>query len=241
MGEFDDAPPSLVWQVDLDDPGHDDVLGSIISWAESRTDQPLITSHTEADREAATLLADRGYVPDATEPFSLYLQQPLIDHEEPTLEGYSFVTMADLDDVDARAEVHRRAWDGSTFGSDDMRTVMSTWPYRPALDFIAVAADGTLAASAIAWFDPAFGYGEFEPVGTLPEHRGRGVGSALLRFALARLETEGASHAVVGARGDDDYPLARRLYQSVGFEVVARQMIVGQPAAIAPSVPSSDG
>jgi GNAT superfamily N-acetyltransferase len=216
MGEFDDAPPSLVWQVDLDDLDREHVLDSIITWAESRSDQAFTTSHTATDRDAAALLARRGYEPDPTEPFSLYLQQPLADRAEPALEGYSFVTMSDLDDVDARAEVHRRAWEASTFSGDALETVMATWPYRGDLDFVAVAADGTLVASAIVWFDPDFGYGEFEPVGTLPDHRGRGVGRALLEFALTRLHQVGASHALVGARGDDDYPLARRLYRAVG-------------------------
>ena len=83
-----------------------------------------------------------------------------------------------------------------------------------------------MASSAICWFDPAYTYGEFEPVGTASAHRGRGVGAALLRFGPARLGGAGATRAVIGARGDDDYPLPRRLYRSVGLHEIATQIIV---------------
>lgn len=98
------------------------------------------------------------------------------------LSGYRFLTMVELDDLDARAEVHRLAWEGSTRSPSDVRATMSTWPYKPELDFVAVADDGSLAASALCWYNPVYSYGEFEPVGTARDHQGQGVGAALLRF-----------------------------------------------------------
>jgi len=228
MGVWDAAPPSLVWLVDPDETDPSSVLEVILQWAESRSDAAFTTSHAQADEEASHYLRTRGYVPDPDEPFGIYLQQPLHDvgDDGPTLPGYRFTTMADLDDVEVRAELHRRAWDGSTRSADDVRATMSTWPYRADLDVVAVADDGSPAASALAWYDAGYGYGEFEPVGTATEHRGRGVGAATLHFGLARLRDAGASHAVVGARGDDDYPVPRRLYRSVGFMDVGRQVMV---------------
>ena len=103
---------------------------------------------------------------------------------------------------------------------------MATWPYRADLDCLAVAADGTLAASAIAWFDQSAGVAEFEPVGTATEYRRLGVAAALLQFAFERLSAAGATTALIGARGDDDYVGPRAIYTSVGFEVVSRQVVV---------------
>jgi ribosomal protein S18 acetylase RimI-like enzyme len=226
VGEWDQAPPSLVWQTDLSGPDPREVLEAILGWAEERAGEPFTTSHNRADRDSAAVMYRRGYVADPGEPFGIYLQQRLDSPPEPHLDGYRFVTMVELADVDKRAEVHRLAWDGSTRSADDVRRTMSTWPYRPDLDFVALAEDGSLASSAIGWFDPTYGYGEFEPVGTASAHRGRGVGAALLRFGLARLWRAGATHAVVGARGDDDYPLPRRLYRSVGFREIATQTMV---------------
>lgn len=85
---------------------------------------------------------------------------------------------------------------------------------------------GQPVGSANIWFDDSYDYGEFEPVGIAPSHRSQGLGAAMLRFGLARLRAAGAAHAVVGARGDDDYPVPRHLYGSVGFEKFTAQQIV---------------
>lgn len=229
-GVRDEAPPSLVWQVDPQDTGPEAVLHAIIDWAEERADVPFTTAFNPPDCSAAALLARRGYVHDATEPYSGYLSQPL-DGVGPAAElsGYRFLTMVELDDLDARAEVHRLAWEGSTRSPSDVRATMGTWPYKPELDFIAVADDGSLAASALCWYDPVYSYGEFEPVGTARDHQGQGVGATLLRLGLRRLRQAGAGHAVVGARADDAYPVARRLYRSVGFVDITTQTIVRLP------------
>ena len=228
-GVRDEAPPSLVWQVDVTAPRRADVLTAVLAWVEGRAAERFTTSHNEADDVAADLLHRRGYLPDPTEPFSSYLQQPRTDLVEPTLAGYRFVTMAELADVDLRAEAHRSAWEGSSRSGDDVRATMATWPYRRDLDLVALADDGSPAASVICWFDTAYRYGELEPVGTAPAHRGRGVGAALLRVALARLRRAGAAFALVGARADPDYPVPRRLYRSVGFDEVARQVVLRSP------------
>lgn len=222
-GSRDLAPPQLIWQIDLDDPDPAELLNEILDWAEERAEALFTTSHTRADDTAAAVLVSRGYEPDPTEPFSMYLQQELKNPQAPTLDGYRFITMEELNDLEARAEVHRRAWDGSTRNADDVRRTMDTWPYKPSLDFIAVADDGAPAASVIGWYDSSFRYGEFEPMGTVPEHRGRGLGAAILRFGLHKLHVAGASHALVGARADADYPVPRRLYRSVGFADTAIQ------------------
>jgi ribosomal protein S18 acetylase RimI-like enzyme len=237
VGQHDFAPPSLVWLVDDTIDDRTGVLAQVLRWARGgEARRRFTTSYAETDDEAAAFLEDDDFVPALDEPFGVYLQQPLTGatgtddgaaaDDPPAPPGYRFATMAEVGDVDARAEVHRKAWDGSARSGDDVAATMATWPYRPDLDLLAVADDGTLAASALAWYDAGYSYGEFEPVGTVPEHRGRGVGAALLRFGLARLARAGASHAVVGARGDDDYPLPRRVYRSVGFTIEARQVVV---------------
>ena len=103
---------------------------------------------------------------------------------------------------------------------------MATWPYRRDLDIVVMTRDGSPVGSATIWYDDSYDYGEFEPVGTAADHRRRGVAAAMLRFGLQRLAAAGASHAVVGARGDEDYPVPRRLYASVGFRQMTAQQIV---------------
>lgn len=229
MGVRDLAPPNLVWAVDWRDPTGIEALSDIVEWAESRSDASFTTSHAEGDLEAAALLRGLGYLPDTTEPFGIYLQQPITAADEPTADGYVFTTMADLMDLELRAEAHRVAWDGSTRSANDVRVTMSQWPYRADLDIVVLTEDGNPVGSAIIWFDESYVYGEFEPVGTASDHRGKGLAAAMLRFGLSRLHSAGATHAVVGARGDEDYPIPRRLYKSVGFQKFTTQQIVRKP------------
>lgn len=226
MGVWDVAPPNLVWAIDWRDPANLEVLGDIVRWAESRSDEPFTTSHANSDEQAAAVLRELGYIADPSEPFGIYLQQQLVGDDDPALDGYRFTTMADVDDPELRAEAHRVAWDGSTRTADDVRSTMAEWPYRPDLDVIVLTDDGHPVGSAIIWFSDSYDYGEFEPVGTASTHRGQGLGAAMLRFGLSRLHGAGATHAVVGARGDDDYPVPRHLYASVGFEQFTAQRIV---------------
>lgn len=53
-----------------------------------------------------------------------------------------------------------------------------------------------------------------------PEVRGKGVATGLLRYALQDLRDEGVPQATVTDKLDDD---ARRVFEKVGFKLVARQ------------------
>lgn len=230
-GVWDRAPASLVCQVDSTDVDRAEVTTEIVRWAMERSDEVFTAAHNDVDDAARTVLSDAGFIHDATEPYSGYLVQPLAPLEPtPPPAGYRIVTMAQLDDPERRAEVHRRAWEGSTRTAADVEATMATWPYQAELDLIAIADDGSLAGSALCWFDPVYTYGEFEPVGTAPDHRGAGVGAALLRSGLQRLRDAGATDAVVGARADPAYPAPRRLYRSVGFADLTTQRIVRSPS-----------
>jgi len=226
MDVWDRAPASLAWIVGWPDPAGSDVLRSIVNWAEEQTDETFATSHAAGDSAARAVLEELGYRPDPTEPFGIYLEQSLPTIPASPLDGYVFTTMAELNDADLRAQAHRVAWPASTQTADDFRVTMATWPYRPDLDIVVTTPDGSPVGSTIIWYDDAYDYGEFEPVGTAPDHRRRGVAAAMLRFGLARLAAAGASHAVVGARGDRDFPVPRRLYASVGFRQFTTQQIV---------------
>jgi ribosomal protein S18 acetylase RimI-like enzyme len=54
-------------------------------------------------------------------------------------------------------------------------------------------------------------------LGVDPEHRARGIGRNLLLAGLADLNRRGVSVVRLSADGED--PVARGLYESVGFEV----------------------
>ncbi len=96
-------------------------------------------------------------------------------------------------------------------------TRLTTLPhYRFEDDLVVEAPDGSLAAFAMAWWDPAARVGEFEPVGTHPDHQRRGLGRALLSHGLRRYRDLGAH--VVQIYSMSDNAASEGLYQAVGFE-----------------------
>jgi GNAT superfamily N-acetyltransferase len=94
--------------------------------------------------------------------------------------------------------------------------------YKPELDLVIVAADGSPAAYALGWYDRQSNSMLFEPVGTSPEHARRGLSQAVCTAVMRAARDLGATQAVVGPRGDNAYPVPQRLYQSLGFTTLAR-------------------
>ncbi|WP_347239560.1 GNAT family N-acetyltransferase [Microcoleus sp. FACHB-68] len=61
--------------------------------------------------------------------------------------------------------------------------------------------------------------GEIYMVAVDPEFQGRGIGSALIEFALAWMNDVGMSIAMVETGGDAGHEIARHTYEKVGFEL----------------------
>lgn len=59
--------------------------------------------------------------------------------------------------------------------------------------------------------------GEIDMVAVDPDHQGRGIGSALMSFALDRISAAGVSLAHVATGGDPGHAAARRTYEKAGF------------------------
>lgn len=68
-----------------------------------------------------------------------------------------------------------------------------------------------MAAFCTIWFDDVTRSAYFEPVATVPAHRRRDLGKALLTEGLRRLQRMGATRAFVGGQS----PAANALYRSV--------------------------
>ena len=187
------------------------------------------TETVAAGLHAASPEERHGYDGDNDGPWSMRNSRDAEDSGARQLpDGYGARTMreigSDARDVARRVEAHRVAWAPSRFTVQVYRDVRAAPAYRDDLDFVLEADDGTLVASALGWYDEANAVGEFEPVGTHPDYRRRGLGRALLLFGLRRFRDAGATKAIVGCRGDANYPVPKRLYRSVGFEELTREL-----------------
>ena len=112
-------------------------------------------------------------------------------------------------------------WAPSRVTVESFTKLQTAWPYRADLDCVVEAPDGSFAAYCLAWLDDENRVGELEPVGTHPDHRRRGLASAVCRFALHRLREEGAERAIVYSLAGSD---ATALYESIGMREHARSL-----------------
>ena len=130
--------------------------------------------------------------------------------------GYTLRHVSGDDEIAARVEIHRAAFAPSQM-TGEKYTRLTTLPhYRFEDDLVVEAPDGALAAFAMAWWDPAARVGEFEPVGTHPDHQRRGLGRALLSHGLRRYRDLGADLVQIYSMSDNG--ASEGLYQAVGFE-----------------------
>ena len=204
-------------------PTHRDVVDEILDWA-----SPTEVLVDERNTDLVARLNARGLVHLPAGMSMLKNRRTLDEIEEPRLpDGYRLTTMTEYEDGASRSAAHRAAFSPSRFTDEVYSVVRETWPYRPDLDCVAVAPDGSVASYTLAWLDEENRVGEFEPVGTHEAHQRKGLGRAVNLFALQRLRDEGATEALVGCRGDDVYPIPRRLYESVGFRKIARAVSFG--------------
>jgi len=113
---------------------------------------------------------------------------------------------------------------GLGFHNDDIHTarenrdhpgwyhhIQSAPLYRRDLDIVAVASDGSVASFCTAWFDDVSRTAYLEPVATIPAHRQRGLGKAVILECLRRLQRMGCKAAFVGGYSQE----ANALYFSV--------------------------
>ena len=145
------------------------------------------------------------------------LPQPIPD--APMAPGYTIRSLGD------GLELLERCYaSGLGFHEGDINTAVEnrddpTWYlniqnaplYRRDLDLVAIAPDGAVAAFCTIWFDDVTRSAYIEPLATVPAHRRRGLGRALLTEGLRRLQRMGATRAFVGGFS----PAANALYESV--------------------------
>lgn len=151
-------------------------------------------------------------------------------------DGYRVRSMAGRQEIPARVEVHRAAFAPSRLSSEKYDRLATMPHYRFEHDLVVEAPDGSFAAFAMAWWDPVGRTGEFEPVGTHPAHRRRGLARALLVHGLRRFRELGAT--TVQVYSDAANAASEALYEAVGFRRRAFHRRYERPAGADPDVRS---
>ena len=139
-------------------------------------------------------------------------QRDLTDIERPALPGGFRFRTADEAGPQAAVQAHLDAWAPSSYIAQAYENVRRTGAYRGDLHILVEAPDGTMAASTIMWLDEANSSAEFEPVGTHPSYRRRGLARAMMLHGMHRAREAGAVHMTVACLGAPGHPAARELY-----------------------------
>ena len=210
------------WHAWTDDRRADtDIFRAILATAIAESgSRPLSSWSGEDDPGAIAVLADLGFEP-AEARLSQFQWRPsgaevaTTSTKPPLPDGYRIRSLAGPDEIPARVAVHRAAFTPSKLTIEKYERLLTVPHYRLEDDLVVEAPDGSLAAFAMAWWDPEGKVGEFEPVGTHPDHQRKGLARALLTFGMRRYAELGVR--VVQVYSDTANGASEALYEAVGF------------------------
>jgi mycothiol synthase len=230
-----EEPDGVMMQVHLRLRGSGSLEGEMLDWAARQTrtvyggraGDELWTRVPEDNSRSAAFLTDTGFVRDPDYALKMLrdLDGPL-PRQRPQPDEWTVREVGGKGEWEERVEIPREVWNPSRVTLEAYRRLRGAPGYYPWLDLVAVTPDGTFGSYCICWFDPRSRTGLFEPVGTHPEYRGRGLGKAIMLEGLRRLRVLGARAALVTVIHDNE--AAARLYDSVGFETVNTERFYGK-------------
>lgn len=125
----------------------------------------------------------------------------------PLADGYRLRSRADMGNV-----THHM----SRAGDDFAERLQQLSLYRTDLDLVVLTDDNEQAGMGLFWYDPTTTSGVVEPMGTLDEHRQKGLARHILTAGIDKLANLGATRIAINYEPDN--PASGRLYRSVGFE-----------------------
>jgi mycothiol synthase len=156
---------------------------------------------------------------------SLALSRPLAEPvPEPVLPpGFTVRSSAGEPEVEEWVRLHRLAWGTENMTVAERRSMLGTPFYDPALDLVAVAPDGSLAAYCVCWFSAEENLlsgrkdGYTDPIATHPAYQRRGLARALLLTGLHLLKERGIETARLGTARENLGML--KVAEGVGFRI----------------------
>ncbi len=207
------------WHVWTGDPGRDvEVFRAILEEVIRESGVRSLGVFTAEDDTATIgVLVDLGFAPSERR-LSQFQWRPVGEAARPDAalpDGYRIRHLSGRDDIPARVDTHRAAFVPSKLTIEKYERLFTLPHYRPEDDLVIEAPDGSFAAFAMAWWDADGRIGEFEPVGTHPDHRRKGLARAILVWGLRRFADRGAR--LVQVYSDATNKASEALYEAVGF------------------------
>ena len=176
----------------------------------------LVVWAHQGDGLRCEMLARHGYAPHRWPEYQRQRSLDLPIPDAPPPEGYVVRALGGPEELPARSWASWRGFhpnepDAKYDGWTWYRNVQGAPLYRRDLDIVAVAPLGEIASFCTLWYDDVTRTGYFEPVATVPEHRWRGLGKAVMCEAMRRVREMGATLVTVAGFS----VAANALYSSV--------------------------
>jgi ribosomal protein S18 acetylase RimI-like enzyme len=196
---------------------------------DAKAEPALLEVWAVDDRPESGILPGRGWTPTDV-VLTQYMQALDLELDPPRVpDGYVLRSLRGPEDIPARVEVHRAAFAPSRMTIEKYAIAVRQDHYAFDRDIVVEAADGSFAAAAICWADPVGSIGEFEPVGTHPDHQRRGLGRVIMRHGLRLMRAAGLRDALVFSLRSNG--ASEALYRSAGFHEVALHRRYTRPLA----------
>ncbi|UQA58953.1 GNAT family N-acetyltransferase [Polyangium aurulentum] len=209
-------------RVDLPADGRRAIVAEMLEWVaeralgQSEPPSSVFLHVLDADHALCDDLRALGLTPSEASAFSHFHTTLGAEPAAPVLPpGYRIRPVRE-DELAARVDLHRAAFTPSRMTVEKYRQLVTMPHYAFARDLVVEAPDGSLAAFTMVWWDPEARVGEFEPVGTHPDHRGKGLARAVNLAGLHLLRGLGALDVLVFSRTEN--AASEALYPSVGFQ-----------------------
>jgi [ribosomal protein S18]-alanine N-acetyltransferase len=129
-----------------------------------------------------------------------------------------------LDDLDAVMAIERASFPTDAWSTEAMRETFATGDA-----IVADAGDGVVGYAAVL-APQGSGDADVLTIAVTAEHRGEGIGAALLGRLIGTASERGARRVFLEVRADN--PVAQHLYASRGFRVVGRRPRYYQPDGV---------
>jgi mycothiol synthase len=186
---------------------------------ESTADPVLLEVWAADGWPESAILPERGWTPTDV-VLTQYVQSLDIELDPPRVpDGYVLRSLRGPEDIPARVDAHRAAFAPSKMTVEKYGILISQDHYAFDRDIVLEAPDGSFAAFAMCWADPVGSIGEFEPVGTHPDHQRRGLGRVIMRHGLRLMRAAGLRDALVFSLRSNT--ASEALYRSAGFHELA--------------------
>jgi len=202
-------------------PDHKYLLVPMLDWVEARGHQKALPNQkikietSEHNPFFEKLLLSQGYEKDPGH--YIYREKDLTGGQNELVILPTGFTIQHIDSRDDLEKFHHGTKLVFNFPDNpDIYQILRLAPsFVPELDLILLSPEGQIASFGSIWFDQRLSLAEFEPVGTVPEFRKRGLGSALIAEGCNRLRRLGCRKVSVMSWSESVE--ANRLYQRTGF------------------------